>query len=86
MAFAQATSTQPGPAVIGPYKLVTGTFTQTAGDVGGAITTGLSALVWADVLITSHIAASDPKKTISGGTITIVTSDGVSGNWIAIGR
>lgn len=87
MAFTVATSTQPGPAVVGPYKLISGTFTQVAGDVGGSITTGLNALAaWGAANTTSHIGAPTPKITVSGGTITLVTGDGISGQWFAIGR
>ena len=86
MAFSTTTSTQPGPAVVGPYKLITGTWTQAAGDVGGTISTGLSAIVLPSVWVTSHVGTQEPKFTVSGGSITIVTSDGVSGGWSAIGR
>lgn len=86
MAFSTTTTTAPGPAVVGPYKLITGTFTNATGDVGGAISTGLNAIVACDVFITSHIGSQNPKFTVSGGTITIVTEDGADGNWWAIGR
>lgn len=86
MAFASSTTTQPGPAVIGPYRLISGTYTNAAGDTGGAITSGLNVLVWASAICTSHVGSQMPKVTISGGTITIVTEDGADGNWIAIGR
>lgn len=87
MAFSTTTSTQPGPAVVGPYKLISGTYTQVAGDVGGSITTGLNALVaFGAGNVTSHVGAPLPKVAVSGGTITIVTGDGISGVWWAIGR
>lgn len=87
MAFTSTTSTTPGPTVLGNYKFISGTFTQVAGDVGGAITTGLNALAAADANnYTSHIGAPNAKVTTSGGTITIVTGDGVSGTWWALGR
>jgi len=85
MAFASSTTTQPGPAVIGSLRLIFGTFTNAAGDVGGAISTGFGVIVACGVFYTSHVGSQSPKYTVSGGTITIVTEDGVDGNWWAIG-
>jgi hypothetical protein len=86
MAFATTTSTQLGPAPIGPYRIISGTFTNGATDVGGDITTGFNAIIACGAWITSHIGSQNPKFTVSGGTITLVTESGTDGNWWAIGR
>lgn len=89
MAFSSTVTTQPGPAIIGPYRFISGTFVNAAGDVGGTIaasTTGVNAIVAYGAWITSHVGAQQPKVTISGGAITLVTEDGTDGNWWLIGR
>ncbi|MFH1231043.1 MAG: hypothetical protein V1709_06045 [Planctomycetota bacterium] len=93
MAFAYAVSSQ---TIAGNKRLVFGTFTNAANDTGGAIVTGLSTIDWFCPIFTSHSGSTGVKCTISGGTVTIVvpdtiipqaaTSDGVDGNWIAIGN
>lgn len=86
MAFATTPNTSIGPVVIGSVRLVHGTFTNTDTDSGGAIDTGLSSIIAADVFSTSHLGAGSSKFTVSGGTITLVTGNGVDGGWWAIGK
>ena len=86
MAFSASTTTAPGPDVLGSSRLISGTFTNTDTDSGGDITTGFSVIIACGVHYTSHISGAMPKFTVSGGTITIVTSNGVDGAWWAIGR
>lgn len=86
MAFSASTTTAPGPDVLGSSRLISGTFTNTDTDSGGAITTGFSVIIACGVFHTSGINNADPKFTVSGGTITIVTSNGADGSWWAIGR
>ena len=92
MSFAYAVSSG---TIAGNKRLVFGTFTNSAGDTGGAITTGLDSVDWFAPIVTSHSGATGTKHTISGGTVTIVVpsdalvpsaaADGVDGLWIAIG-
>lgn len=70
---------------MGNKRVKFGTFTNTDTDSGGAITTGLKALDAYGSEVTSHTDASKPKNTVSGGTLTLVTDNGVDGLWWAIG-
>jgi hypothetical protein len=93
MSFAYAVTSL---TIAGNKRLVFGTFTNAANDVGGAIVTGLSSIDWFAPIITSHSGSTGIKVTISGGTATLVvpdtiipqvaTLDGVDGMWIAIGN
>jgi hypothetical protein len=66
-------------------RMTWGTFTNGATDTGGAIVTGMKIADHVTFSINSHVGATMPKATISGGTVTIVTDDGVSGTWRASG-
>lgn len=72
--------------VIGDQRMVVGTFTNTDTDSGGAISTGLGLVNGFEIVNTSHVGATVPKHTISGGTVTIVTDNGMDGQWIAVGK
>ena len=65
-----------------------GTFTNASGDSGGTINTGLSNVVSVDLTVTSHYNAAKPKVTIttSSPSVTVVTGDANSGNWVAFGN
>lgn len=67
------------------WALAWGTFTNGATDAGGDIVTGFSALGFFVPSINSHVGTESVKHTISGGTVTIVTSEGADGTWFAVG-
>jgi len=69
--------------VFGNKKHVFGTYASTAGDTGGAITTGLTIV---DTFSVS-VATSTPStvSVISGGTVTITTTANQTGTWQATG-
>jgi len=86
MAFSgSVTGGQGGSTVMGNKRWKFGTYTNAEADSGGAITTGLSAIVACGVYPTSHVDNNMPKFTVSGGIITLVTDNGQDGNWWAIG-
>lgn len=78
MAFAFTIS---GQRMAGNHRYKWGTFTNAAGDTGGPIGTGLRAIFSAGVRITSHLGATEPQVSDSAGTLTLVTDDGVDGEW-----
>lgn len=82
MAFA---STVSGNSVHGNHRVVWGTFTNTDADSGGDIDTGLDTVFGFMLIPTSHLGSTQPKYSASGGTVTLVTDNGVDGNWYAIG-
>lgn len=82
MAFA---STKVKRAVVGSLRVVCGTFTNAAADSGGNIATGLKKVYFFSASFNSHLGTEVAKHTISAGTVTIVTSTGADGIWIAIG-
>ena len=82
MAFA---STVTGNTVYGNHRVVTGTFTNGETDAGGSITTGLDYVFGFSYTVTGQVGATMPKYSVSGGTVTLVTDNGVDGNWIAFG-
>ena len=69
-------------------RMSVGTFTNTSNSSGGTVVTGLKAVdtfVWA---CSSHMGTEVPKVTKnspSGGSVVVVTSDNVIGDWMAIG-
>lgn len=75
----------------GGAKVVTGTWTSAgAGIVGGEVTTGLQTINYAKVSIYSASlpgseAVFDETFPFSAGPISIVTTTGTTGGWIAIG-
>lgn len=83
MTFANAVS---GSTVFGDLRFKYGTFTNGAQDTGGAISTGLSAIFAYGVHVDSHVGSNQPKCTINGGTLTIVTEEGADGRWWAVGK
>lgn len=83
MAFAYTTTLR---TVVGPCRLTAGTFTNGTTDTGGAITSGLQSVDHVSVSCNSHLGTEFVKSTISGGTITLLTSEGADGTWFAIGR
>ncbi len=72
-------------APIGTLKMIYGTFTNAATETGGTITTGLSAVFGFSVIPTSHVGATMPKYSVSGGTVTLSCDTGLDGNWSAWG-
>lgn len=66
-------------------KLVYGTFTNAAADAGGDVVTGLHNIDCFLHSVNSHLGGEVIKASTSGGTATLVTSEGVDGAWIAIG-
>ena len=66
-------------------RLCWGTFTNGATDTGGAIVTGMKTVDFFTAQPDSHVDSTMIKHTISGGTVTIVASDGVDGRWMALG-
>lgn len=85
MAF---TYTVEGIEVIGRYKHVYGTFTNTGGSTGGSIATGLNMLhagTMTDIANAVHDGVDVVDITTTGGTMVIVTDADVDGIWEAIG-
>ena len=83
MAFAYTNDNR--PLSLGNARMRTGTFTNAAGDTGGAITTGLNGIFAAGTEVNSHVGTQAVKYTRSNGTLTIVTGENVDGQWWAIG-
>lgn len=83
------TSTISGRGKLMNQWITWGTFTNGSTDAGGEISTGLSLVDTCQITVTSHLGSEVPKVTknsSSSGEITIVTSDGCEGEWLAIGR
>ena len=82
MAFSTALDQRDG------VRIVTGTYTNTAGSTGGTIPTGLAKLLFLGFMPSSHFNSATPKVTAtdSDGDITIVTEPDVDGRWVAIGQ
>ncbi len=70
---------------MGPKKMAWGTFTNTSTDSGGSVKTGLNAVDFFVPVCSSHLGTESVKITPSAGTVTIVTSNGADGYWMAIG-
>lgn len=74
---------------VGRKKVAYGTFTQTADDSGGTITTGLKKVHTFNISVSSHIGSEKMKVTLNSaadGQVVLVTSTGaISGAWDAIG-
>lgn len=85
MAFSSSSDTDRGMVVMGNRRLVTGTFTQGDADSGGTITTGLTKVDMFVPTPTSHVGLAMPKYSVSGGTVTLVTPNGMDGTWVALG-
>jgi hypothetical protein len=83
MAF---TDTVVGRTVLGNMRFVYGRFDNAVADSGGDIETGLSQIIAHGLTVTSHVGSTDPKATVSLGTITVVTNDAIDGLWWAIGK
>jgi len=83
MAFAFTNDNR--PLSLGNARMRTGTFTNGAGETGGAITTGLNGIFAAGTECNSHVGTTVPKYTRSSGTLTLVTGEHVDGQWWAIG-
>lgn len=85
MAFSYTVDTT--RSVHGNHRVVTGTWTNTDTDSGGDVVTSLDYIFgFLPTPTTSHVGATMPKYSVSGGTATLVTDNGVDGNWIAWGR
>lgn len=68
--------------VFGDLRCHIGVFSQGNGDTGGAIATGLKRVTF------FNISAETKNIAVSGGTVTVTTSDpgaGSAGYWIALG-
>lgn len=83
MAFAYTTTLR---QVVGSCRLTAGTFTNGASDSGGAIDSGLKSIDFASVSCNSHLGTEFVKVTWSAGTVTLLTTEGADGTWMAIGR
>lgn len=83
MAFS---STVTSKTNLGAVSLIYGTYTQADGDSGGTITTGFGTVIAFGAMITGQLDATEPKYSESGGTVTLVTGNGVDGSWWAIGK
>ena len=89
MSFAYARTDGGIPVVIGNKKMTYGTYTNAGGDTGGNIDTGLT--VCEAMFLQTGAAVSADQATINetlpadGSVLTIVTTDGSDGSWIAIG-
>ena len=69
-----------GPA--GPLYLMWGTFTNTSGSTGGAMNLEVESIQ--SISFSSPSGALGVQATISGGTVTIVTTADYTGTWMAI--
>lgn len=79
-------STVSGARTAGNQRCKYGTFSNDAGDSGGNITTGLHYIASHNVTVNSHVDTAIPKSTTSGGTLTLVVQDAISGTWEATGK
>lgn len=91
MAFAFTINESGLPNTAGDRKVVTGTFTNTDGDTGGSIVTGLSRVEFFNAQHTgTAVVASAPVANkafpTADGTIPVVTVADANGVWIAYGR
>ena len=85
MAFSSAVTSH---SVIGSKRMTTGTFTNEPEDSGGEIDTGLKFVDTFVYSISSGIGSEEVKVTknsATAGKVTIVTSDGADGDWMAVG-
>lgn len=74
--------------VHGRTRCHSGTFTNGGTDSGGTIVTGLEKVSRFLPSLSSHLGSEFPKVTINSpnnGDVTIVTSDGADGGWVAYG-
>jgi hypothetical protein len=83
MAFASTVTDQ---TVVGNIRMVYGTFTNGETDSGGDITPGLDNVRGFSCVPTGQVGATMPKYSFASGVITLVTDNGVDGNWIAWGN
>ena len=83
MAFA---STIVGGTVAGNMRIVHGTFTNTDTDSGGSVDVGVTSVIGMLFFPTSHVDSTACKWTDNAdGTVTVVTPNGVDGNWMVFG-
>lgn len=82
MAFVDTVS---GRTVYGNHRVVWGTYAQGETDAGGDIETGMDVVYGFSTVPTGQVGSTAPKYSVSGGTVTLVTDNGVDGNWIAFG-
>ncbi len=71
---------------LGSVNLLYGTYTNTSTDSGGAITTSMGSVIGFGTVPTGAVGEPIPKYSVSGGVVTLVTVNGSSGNWFAIGK
>lgn len=83
MAFSYAIT---GRENVGSITMLYGTYTNTDTDSGGTITTGFGTVMSFSTIPTGQVDAVAPKYSESGGVITVVTGNGVDGNWVAMGK
>lgn len=79
------------PERMGRKKVVFGTFTNTAVTTGGDITTGLTkvesiTLQHTDTAVVADEPVANETFPFEGGNVTIVTTAGGDGIWMAIGQ
>jgi len=74
---------------VGKAKIVTGTWTNTLTTTGGEISTGLNTILFADA--EAYGAAGQDKPAFnetfpfSAGAITLASTSGYTGGWLAVG-
>lgn len=71
---------------VGSMHMLYGTFTNAETDSGGTIATGFGTVQAFGAIPTGQVDASAVKYSESSGTVTLVTGNGVDGNWFAIGK
>jgi len=88
MAFSSTITAR--PCAMGNKRVAVGTFTQAGGDTGGDINTGLRSCEFIMLQTTGAAASADQSAVdetlpVDGSAVTIVTTAGVVGNWLAVG-
>jgi hypothetical protein len=88
MAFSSAITQR--PFVMGNKRVAVGTFTQAGGDTGGDINTGLRSCEFIMLQPTGAAVSADECAVnetlpVAGSAVTIVTTAGTVGNWLAMG-
>ena len=69
----------------GPLSLVTGTFTESSTSTGGTIVTGLTTVQAYNIGVASTTFTITVSTGYTTGTLTLVTTSGANGTWMAAG-
>ena len=88
MAFSSAITAR--PFAMGNKRVSVGTFTQAGGETGGSINTGLRSCEFMMLQTTGAAVSADQSSVtetlpVAGNAVTIVTTAGAVGNWLAVG-